>query len=143
MTCDKNDLRQKKQKSEDGQPSSSTNAFFMIELFSLSHKLNSWVYDTGCGIHICNTLQGFRVERKLSYGEQFLHVGNGAPAGVEAIGVFDLVLPSGMILSLNNCHYAPSIVRGVISFSCFLNLGYHHTISSNGISVSLNGIFLF
>ena len=115
----------------------------MIELFTLTPKLNSWVYDTGCGIHICNTMQGFRVERKLAYGQQFLHVGNGAHAGVEAIGVFNLVLPSGLVLSLNNCHYAPSIVRGVISFSCLLNQGFHHTISSNGISVSLNNVFYF
>ncbi|GJT99991.1 putative reverse transcriptase domain-containing protein [Tanacetum coccineum] len=116
---------------------------FMIELFNLTHKLNSWVYDTGCGIHICNTLQGFRVKRKLSYGEQYLHVGNGAQAAVEAIGVFNLVLPSGLVLSLNNCHYAPSIVRGVVSFSCLLDLGFVHTVTSNGISVSLNGIFYF
>ena len=115
----------------------------MIELFSLSHKLNSWVYDTGCGIHFCNTLQGFRVERKLAYGEQFLHVGNGAPAGVEAIGTFNLVFPSGLVLILNNCHYAPSIVRGVISFSYLSNLGYDHTISSNKISVSYNDVFYF
>ncbi|GJR06057.1 retrotransposon protein, putative, ty1-copia subclass [Tanacetum coccineum] len=91
----------------------------------------------------CNTLQGFRVKRKLSYGEQYLHVGNGAQAAVEAIGVFNLVLPSGLVLSLNNCHYAPSIVRGVVSFSCLLDLGFVHTVTSNGISVSLNGIFYF
>ncbi|GJR48932.1 retrotransposon protein, putative, ty1-copia subclass [Tanacetum coccineum] len=58
-------------------------------------------------------LQGFRVKRKLSYGEKYLHVGNGAQAAVEAIGVFNLVLPSGLVLSLNNCHYAPSIVIGL------------------------------
>ncbi|GJX62247.1 retrotransposon protein, putative, ty1-copia subclass [Tanacetum coccineum] len=116
---------------------------FMIELFNLTHKLNSWVYDTGCGIHICNTLQGFRVKRNLSYGEQYLHVGNGAQADVEAIGVFNLVIPSGLVLSLNNCHYAPSIVRGVVSFSCLLDLGFVHTVTSNGISVSLNGILYF
>nr|GEW55371.1 auxin-responsive protein SAUR64-like [Tanacetum cinerariifolium] len=34
---------------------------------------------------------GFKEERKLSYGEQYLQVGNGAQAAVEAIGVFDLV----------------------------------------------------
>ncbi|GJX68809.1 putative RNA-directed DNA polymerase [Tanacetum coccineum] len=39
---------------------------------------------------------GFRVKRKLSYGEQYLHVGNGAQAAVEAIGVFNLVLPSDL-----------------------------------------------
>ncbi|GJT58050.1 retrotransposon protein, putative, ty1-copia subclass [Tanacetum coccineum] len=88
-------------------------------------------------------LQEFRVERKLSYGEQYLHVGNGAQAAVEAIGVFNLVLPSGLVLSLNNCHYAPSIIRGVVSFSRLLDLGFVHTVTSNGISVSSNGIFYF
>ncbi|GKA76492.1 retrotransposon protein, putative, ty1-copia subclass [Tanacetum coccineum] len=88
-------------------------------------------------------LQGFRVKRKLSYGEQYLHVGNGAQAVVEAIGVFNLVLPSGLVLSLNSCYYAPSIIRGVVFFSCLLDLGFVHTVTSNGISVSLNGIFYF
>ncbi|GJU15472.1 retrotransposon protein, putative, ty1-copia subclass [Tanacetum coccineum] len=87
--------------------------------------------------------QGFKVERKLSYGVQYLQVGNGTQAAVEAIGMFDLVLPSGLVLKLNNCYYAPSIVRGVVSLSCLLDLGFHHTIASNGISVSLNGIFYF
>ncbi|GJZ93743.1 putative RNA-directed DNA polymerase [Tanacetum coccineum] len=35
------------------------------------------------------------------------------------------------------------INRGVVSLSCLLDLGFHHTIASNGISVSLNGIFYF
>ncbi|GKE57253.1 retrotransposon protein, putative, ty1-copia subclass, partial [Tanacetum coccineum] len=86
---------------------------------------------------------GFKEERKLSYGDQYLQVGNGTQAVVEAIGMFDLVLPSGLVLKLNNCYYAPSIVRGVVSISCLLDLGFHHTIASNGISVSLNGIFYF
>ncbi|GJS23361.1 retrotransposon protein, putative, ty1-copia subclass [Tanacetum coccineum] len=136
------ELRTNKNKKAEHGAATSGN-LFMIELFNLTHKLNSWVYDTGCGIHICNTLQGFRVERKLSYGEQYLHVGNGAQAAVEAIGVFNLVLPSGLVLSLNNCHYAPSIIRGVVSFSCLLDLGFVHTVTSNGISVSSNGIFYF
>nr|GFA89052.1 hypothetical protein [Tanacetum cinerariifolium] len=82
-------------------------------------------------------------ERKLSYRKQYLQVGNGAQAAVEAIGVFDLVLPSGLVLKLNNCYYAPSIVRGVVSLSCLLALGFNHTIASNGIYVSLNGLFYF
>ncbi|GJV41454.1 retrotransposon protein, putative, ty1-copia subclass [Tanacetum coccineum] len=86
---------------------------------------------------------GFKEEKKLSYGDQYLQVGNGTQAAVEAIGMFDLVLPSGLVLKLNYCYYAPSIVRGVVSLSCLLDLGFHHTIASNGISVSLNGIFYF
>nr|GFA82942.1 retrotransposon protein, putative, Ty1-copia subclass [Tanacetum cinerariifolium] len=86
---------------------------------------------------------GFKEEMKLSYGEQYLQVGNGAQASVEAIGVFDLVLPSALVLNLNNCYYAPSIVRGVVSLSFLLDLVFNHTIASNGISISLNGLFYF
>nr|GFB83020.1 retrovirus-related Pol polyprotein from transposon TNT 1-94 [Tanacetum cinerariifolium] len=82
---------------------------------------------------------GFKEERKLSYGVQYLQVGNGTQVAVEAIEMFNLVLPSGLVLKLNNCYYAPSIVRGVVSLSCLLDLGFHHTIASNGISISLNG----
>nr|GEV92332.1 hypothetical protein [Tanacetum cinerariifolium] len=89
------------------------------------------------------TPQGFKEERKLSYGEQYMQVCNGAQATVEAIGVFDLVLPSGLVLKLNNCYYAPSMVRGVVSLSCLLDLRFNHTIASNGISISLNGLFYF
>ncbi|GJV38747.1 retrotransposon protein, putative, ty1-copia subclass [Tanacetum coccineum] len=135
------ELRANKKKSEHSAAGSGN--LFAIELFNLTHKLNSWVYDTGCGIHVCNTLQGFNAERKLAYGDQYLHMGNGAQAVVEAIGTFDLVLPSGLVLKLNNCYFAPSIVRGVVSFSCLLDLGFKHTVASNGISVSLNGVFYF
>ncbi|GKA19912.1 retrotransposon protein, putative, ty1-copia subclass [Tanacetum coccineum] len=62
------ELRANKKKSEPGAAVSGN--LFAIELFNLTYKLNSWVYDTRCGIHVCNTLQGFKVERKLSYGDQ-------------------------------------------------------------------------
>ena len=115
----------------------------MIELFSFPRKDNSWIYDTGCGTHICNTSQGLRGAKKLACGERYLYVGNGVRAAVEAIGTFDLVLPSGLILVLNNCHYAPSIVRGVVSVSLLLDNGFVHTFVGNGISVSLNNVFYF
>lgn len=121
----------------------STSGNFMIELFSFPRKNNSWIYDTGCGTHIFNTSQGLRGARKLAYRERYLYVGNDIRAAVEAIGTFDLVLPSGLILVLNNCHYAPSIVRGVISVYLLLDMGFVHTFIINGISVSLNNVFCF
>ena len=48
-----------------------------------------------------------------------------------------------LYLQVQYYHYAPTIVRGVVSFSCLLDLGFVHTVTSNGISVSLNGIFYF
>ncbi|GJZ77304.1 hypothetical protein Tco_0641976 [Tanacetum coccineum] len=42
---------------------------------------------------------------------------NGVRAQVEAIGSDDLVLPNGLVMCLDNCHYAPTITRGVVSVS--------------------------
>ncbi|GJS29892.1 retrotransposon protein, putative, ty1-copia subclass [Tanacetum coccineum] len=98
--------------------SASSSGIFTIELFSFPNN-NSWVYDTGCGTNICITKQGFRIERKLKQGALYLYVGNGVRAQVEAIGSFDLVLPNGLVICLDNCHYAPTITRGVVSVSPF------------------------
>nr|GFA20032.1 hypothetical protein [Tanacetum cinerariifolium] len=85
--------------------------------------------------------QGFKEEKKLSYGEQYLQVGNGAQAAVEAIGVFDLVLPSGLVLKLNNCHYAPSIIRGYMDQLHALGKSYDNDMAINLINRSLNKDF--
>ncbi|GKA23516.1 putative RNA-directed DNA polymerase [Tanacetum coccineum] len=82
-------------------PTKDTECIFTIELFSFP-KSNTWIYDTGCGTHICNTIQGLRGYRKLNKGALDLYVGNGHSAAVEAIGSFKLILPSGMILVLDN-----------------------------------------
>ncbi|GKF04674.1 zinc finger, CCHC-type containing protein [Tanacetum coccineum] len=88
---------------------------FTIELNTFLNR--SWIYDTGCGTHICNTTQGLRASRKLKPGALSLYVSNGQLEAVEAIGVFYLCLPSGLKIVLNNYHYAPSITRGVIYVS--------------------------
>nr|GEZ64729.1 hypothetical protein [Tanacetum cinerariifolium] len=75
------------------------------------------IYETGCGTHICNTTHGLRASRKLKPTALSLYVGNGQREAVEAIGAFYLCLPSGLEIILNNCHYAPSITRGVSSVS--------------------------
>ncbi|GJQ97633.1 retrotransposon protein, putative, ty1-copia subclass [Tanacetum coccineum] len=53
----------------------------------------------------------FKGARKLKQGALYLYVGNGVRAQVEATGSFDLVLPNGLMICLDNCHYAPSITR--------------------------------
>ncbi|GJX58196.1 retrotransposon protein, putative, ty1-copia subclass [Tanacetum coccineum] len=69
-----------KKKKQVGTASSS--GIFTIELFAFPNK--SWVYDTGCGTHVCITKQGFREARKLKQGALYLYVGNGVRAQVEA-----------------------------------------------------------
>nr|GEU84073.1 zinc finger, CCHC-type [Tanacetum cinerariifolium] len=68
-----------------------------------------------CGTHICITTQGLRGSKKLKPGALSLYVGDGHRAAVEAIGTYHLELLSRLVIILNNCYYAPSITRGVIS----------------------------
>nr|GFB42019.1 hypothetical protein [Tanacetum cinerariifolium] len=95
---------------------------FVIKLNTILNR--PWIYDTGCGTHICNTTQGLRASRKLKPRALSLYVGNGRREAVKAIGAFYLCLPSGLEIVLNNCHYAPSITRGVISVSRLYEDGF-------------------
>ncbi|GJY43575.1 NIN-like protein [Tanacetum coccineum] len=109
-----------KKKKQVGTASSSD--VFIIELFSFPTK--SWVYDTSCGTLICNTKYGLGGVRKLKQ--------------VEAIGSFDLVLPNGLVICLDNSHYAPSIIRGVVSVHRLVENGFVQRFTDFGISVSKN-----
>ncbi|GJR47700.1 retrotransposon protein, putative, ty1-copia subclass [Tanacetum coccineum] len=67
-----------------------------------------WVIDTSCGTLICNTQHGLRGVRKLKQ--------------VEAIGSDNLVLPNGLVICLDNYHYAPTIARGVVLVSHLVDM---------------------
>ncbi|GKC66408.1 retrotransposon protein, putative, ty1-copia subclass [Tanacetum coccineum] len=121
--------------------SASSSGIFIIELFSFPNK--SWVYDTGCGTHICITKQGFREARKLKQGALYLYVGNGVRAQVEPIGSYNLVLRNGLVICLDNCHYAPSITRGFVSVHRLVENGFVQCFTDFGILVSKNNVFYF
>nr|GFA62888.1 zinc finger, CCHC-type [Tanacetum cinerariifolium] len=114
---------------------------FVVELNTILNR--SWIYDTGCGTHICNTTQGLRASRKLKPRALSLYVGNGKREAVEAIGAFYLCLPSGLEIILNNCHYAPFITRGVISVFCLYDDGFVNRFVNNAIQVSRNNVVYF
>ncbi|GJX90706.1 retrotransposon protein, putative, ty1-copia subclass [Tanacetum coccineum] len=114
---------------------------FTIELFAFPNK--SSVYDTGCGTNICITKQGFKEARKLKQGALYLYVGNGVRAQVEAIRSYDLVLPNVLVICLDNCHYAPSILRGVVSVHRLVENGFVQHFTDFGISVSGNNVYSF
>ncbi|GKB40771.1 retrotransposon protein, putative, ty1-copia subclass [Tanacetum coccineum] len=114
-----------KKKKQVGTASSSD--VFIIELFSFPTK--SWVYDTICGTHICNTKHGIGGVRKLKQ--------------VEANGSYDLVLTNDLVICLDNCHYAPSITRGVVSVSRLVDNGFVQCFTDYGISISKNNVLYF
>ncbi|GJS00337.1 zinc finger, CCHC-type containing protein [Tanacetum coccineum] len=120
----------------------STSGIFTIELYSF--HTTSWVYDTGCGTYICNTTQGLRGSKKLNPGALSLYMGNGQREVVEDVGNDHLCLPSGLVIVLNNCHYAPSITRGIVSVSRLYDDGFINRFKlNNAISVSKNNIVYF
>nr|GEZ76066.1 hypothetical protein [Tanacetum cinerariifolium] len=89
-------------------------------------------------------LQGLRGSRKLKPGALSLYVGDGQRAVVEAIGEFHLCLHSGLVLILHNCHYAPSITRGIISVSCLYKDSFVNRFENdNTISVFKNNLVYF
>ncbi|GJY45195.1 retrotransposon protein, putative, ty1-copia subclass, partial [Tanacetum coccineum] len=77
-------------------------------------------------------------------GALSLYMGNGQRAAVEAIGSYGLYFPSGLVIVLHNCHYAPSITRGVISVSCLYDDGFINRFDDdNTISVYRNNLVYF
>nr|GEW40223.1 hypothetical protein [Tanacetum cinerariifolium] len=81
--------------------------------------------------------------RKLKHEALSLYIGNGMRATVEAIKSFDSILPSGLIIVLDNCHFEPTITRGVVSISRLVKNGYIHTFMNYGIFVSKDNVFYF
>ncbi|GJX69236.1 retrotransposon protein, putative, ty1-copia subclass [Tanacetum coccineum] len=120
----------------------STLGIFTIELFTFIDK--SWVYDMVCGTNIYNTTQGFWRSGKLKPGALSLYMGKGQRAAIEAIRSYDLCFPSGLVIVLHNCHYAPSITRGVILVSRLYEDGFINRFENdNSISVSKNNFIYF
>nr|GEW21017.1 hypothetical protein [Tanacetum cinerariifolium] len=105
---------------------------YLVELMKKKKK-------TG-GQNIASTSSG---AKKLKSGSLYLYVGNGVRAEVEAIGSFDLVLPNGLIIVLDNCHYTPSITRGVVSVSRLVDKGFTQCFTNFELSVLMNNILYF
>ncbi|VFQ73283.1 unnamed protein product [Cuscuta campestris] len=101
----------------------------------------SWVMDTGCGSHICTSMQNLHEVRHLTEGEVQLKVGNGALVNALAVGTYVLSLPSGLLLHLNNCLFVPPISRNIISVSCLDKAGFSINVKDKCLSVSRNDIY--
>ncbi|GJW53734.1 zinc finger, CCHC-type containing protein [Tanacetum coccineum] len=89
-------------------------------------------------------LAGLRGSKKLKPGALSLYVGDGHRAAVESIETYHLELPSRLVIVLNNCHYAPSITRGVILVLRLFDDGFINRFDDNNvISVSKNSLVYF
>ncbi|GJU38118.1 retrotransposon protein, putative, ty1-copia subclass [Tanacetum coccineum] len=96
-----------------------------------------------CHVYLAELLKKKKqVGSTSSSGALYLYVGNEVRAQVEAIGSFELVLPNGLVICLDNCHYAPTITRGVL-VSHLVDNGFVKCFTDYGISVSKNDVLYF
>ncbi|GJX22650.1 retrotransposon protein, putative, ty1-copia subclass [Tanacetum coccineum] len=91
--------------------------------------------------HHCKEV--LRKSRKLKYRALSLYVENGMCTTVKAIRSFDLVLPSGLMIVLDNCHFLPTITRVVVPISRLVDNSYIHTFTNYVNSVSKDNMFYF
>jgi hypothetical protein len=90
----------------------------VIEINIAVSSSDSWVFDTGSMIHTCKSVQGLSLTRRFVEGELDVLVGNGATVVAIAVDTFHLLLPSGLVLELNNCYCIPALCKNIISSSC-------------------------
>ncbi|KAA0060179.1 hypothetical protein E6C27_scaffold542G00560 [Cucumis melo var. makuwa] len=83
----------------------STLGFLVIEVNLSTSSPTFGVLDIGCGAHICGNVQGLRSSTTLAKSEVNLRVENGPRVAALSVGTYDLPLPSGLVLELNNCYF--------------------------------------
>ncbi|GAV83627.1 zf-CCHC domain-containing protein/UBN2_2 domain-containing protein, partial [Cephalotus follicularis] len=91
--------------SADNPHGASTSGMFMIELNLALNSSSSWVLDTGYGTNLCNALQGLRKVRKLRAGDLDLRLGDGSRIIAQAVGICDVNLCNGYVLTLDPCYF--------------------------------------
>jgi len=107
-----------------------------VEINLSSKNSLAWVLDTGCVSHICISMQGLKNPRRLAKGEVDLRVGNKARVAALAVGTYELRLPTGRILQLNNCYFVPVLSRNLISVSSLCKTGFKFVFEKYGCSFS-------
>jgi hypothetical protein len=114
----------------------------VIEINIVVSSSDSWVFYTRSIIHTCISLQGLSLTRRFVKGELDVRVGNGAKVATIAVGTFHLLLPSGIVLELNNCYCIPALCKNIISSSWLEEVyGYEIIIKNKCCSIYYNGIF--
>ena len=97
---------------------------FVIEINMSTSSFKNWIFDSGCGTHICSDVQDLRISRRLASGKIDLRIGNGTRVTILAIGTFVLELPSGHVLKLSDFYFVPSLTRNILSVSLLVQCGY-------------------
>ncbi|KAL2230603.1 UNVERIFIED_CONTAM: Retrovirus-related Pol polyprotein from transposon TNT 1-94 [Sesamum indicum] len=116
----------------------SNTSTFLIEVNMITNSA-SWVFDTGCGAHICNDLRVLERSRKLSKDEVVLKLGDGKAVAAEAEGIVRLAVSGHVRIELKDCYYVPSMIKNINSISLLDNVGFEFMINKNYFYLMENG----
>ncbi|KAK1607739.1 hypothetical protein QYE76_031412 [Lolium multiflorum] len=98
-----------------------------------------------CSKYLADLKSGLVKKKK----EVTMRVGNGSKVDVIAVGTLPLHLPSGLVLSLNNCYFVPALSMNIISGSCLMqddldSSDIHiHNIDAKRIKLNDNSTYMW
>ena len=98
----------------------------------------TWWIDSGATTHISVSMQGCLSCRKPNDGERYIFVGDGKKVEVETIGIFRLLLKSGIYLDLNETFVVPFFRRNLVYISVLDKFGYSCSFGNNKFSLFQN-----
>ena len=86
-------------------------------------------------------MKALKNSRSLTKSEVDLRVGTKARVVALAVGTYDLSLPTGLVLSLENCFYVPTVRRNIISIFCLDKKGFAFFIKNSKCNIYKDNIF--
>ncbi|GJU37834.1 retrotransposon protein, putative, ty1-copia subclass, partial [Tanacetum coccineum] len=117
-----------------------------IEHISLASPTDSEYLRMECGIIFINevNVRGIVPAYLAALLRKKKQVGTASSSDVFIIELFSFPTKSWVYdTSCDNCHYAPTITRGVVSVSRLVDNGFVQCFTDCGISVSKNGVLYF
>ena len=85
---------------------------------------NTLITDSGATPHVCNSMQGLKVNKKFRAKEFTLRLGDGSRVEASAMGDITLNFNNSKYLVLKDCYYIPLFKRNLISISCLIRQGF-------------------
>ena len=110
-------------------------AFTCLESNLTEVPYNTWWIDSGCTVHVSNTMQGFLTIQTINKNERFVYMGNRVKAPVEVVGTSRLILDTGRHLDLVETYYVPSVLRNLVSLSKLDKTGYSFNFGNGCFSL--------
>ena len=114
-----------------GKPS----AFTCLESNLAEVSYNTQWIDSGCTVHVSNTMQVFLTTQTINQNERYVYMGNRVNASVKAIGTYCLILDTGRHLYLLETCYVPSLLRNLVSLSKLDKTGYFFNFGNGCFSL--------